>query len=622
MASNKPKVEDKGFLLLADPNPPGRETPPLEDLFIYVKLVATTRSRSVILNDSGKGATIESDDDPNGTEVNFIATKLDSNSNDGTSYATTDYTEIGGLSLDAENYGGVVEGFGINSINITYNSSLIPQVDITFTDLRGASLFDIIDADNRKSPYSLFFKMPYPVFELTVKGYYGKPVTYCLHMLKWSSQFNSDSGNFEISAKFVGFQSAFLSDIKMQQVIGVMNTENGKKRLEKTSITNIDGTRSQTPTISDFLNDISKIEIDVESLKDNLPIATELKELNTTKSIVESFLNYIGTPVKFEQDNEGDNKSLKKDANILFTNGINSPNLKRNKNLLSLRDIIIITDGDSNYFDEYVKSGVVLYTEYLKYLTSIGKQNDKDYIFQKFDFPVDKNEKMETLEGYQNLRQFINAFYTPSTSVYETAVFNSDFRPTNAYETPDDLLNKIAGDTGNRITETSRIKVYDFSGTRDSVLNVKRFLEDQIEDKKKSVVEEINKKIGEQLNFRPNIKNTFEVIMNNTQAMLEALYDVSVDAENYGEARYNSLGDVGTDNNSNKILYPWPTVYENNGEGSEEQTWLGSLSGIDNSLFPEIKFVEDVIDGYLKTSKQLEQNRKLVAQVKKIVGYQ
>ena len=124
MASNKPKVEDTGYLFLADPNPPGREFPPLEDLFIYVNLKAVSRNRSVILNDSGKGPSIESDDDPNGNEVNFIATKIDYNSdgsvaNKGVSYATTDYTEIGGLSLDKENYGGVVEGFGIKSINIT-----------------------------------------------------------------------------------------------------------------------------------------------------------------------------------------------------------------------------------------------------------------------------------------------------------------------------------------------------------------------------------------------------------------------------------------------------------------------------------------------------------------------
>ena len=323
MASNETKVEDKGFLLLADPNLPGRDLPPIEDLFIYVKLNAYTRSRSVIVNDSGKGPSIESDDDPNGTQVNFIATKINYNgdgsvADNGVSYATTDYTEIGGLSLDDKNYGGVVEGFGIKSINITYNSSLVPHVDITFTDLRGASLFDIIDSDNRKSPYSLFFKMPYPVFNLTVKGYYGKPVTYCLHMLKWSSQFNSDSGNFDITAKFVGFQSAFLSDIRMQQVIGVVNTEEGKNRLSKTTITN-DGKTSPTPSISDFLNDISKIQIIIKE-QNARPGSVILNKDN---------YDYIIPDIKI---------SKKNDEWIIKNNKMVSPEIKVNKNYTNMSE--------------------------------------------------------------------------------------------------------------------------------------------------------------------------------------------------------------------------------------------------------------------------------------------
>ena len=191
MESNDAKIKETGKLLLIDPNPPGSETVPNEDLFLYIKLKAISKSRSVILNDSGKeGGSVQSDDDPNGTEVNFIATRINYGSdgeplNEGVSYATTDYTEIGGKNIE-QNKGGVVEGFGIENIDITYNASFIPQVSIKFVDLRGASLFDVIDKENRKSPYSMFFKMPYPTFELTVKGYYGKPVTYCLHMLKWS----------------------------------------------------------------------------------------------------------------------------------------------------------------------------------------------------------------------------------------------------------------------------------------------------------------------------------------------------------------------------------------------------------------------------------------------------
>ena len=618
MASNKPKGEDTGHLLLVDPNPPGRETPPLEDLFIYVNLKAITRNRSVIFNDSGKGPSIESDGDPNGNEVNFIATKIDYNSPKGdskyTSYATTDYTEIGGLSLNEENYGGVVEGFGIKSINITYNSSLVPQVDITFTDLRGASLFDIIDSNNRKSPYSLFFKMPYPVFNLTVKGYYGKPVTYCLHMLKWSSEFNSESGNFDIKAKFIGFQSAFLSDIKMQHVIGVVNTEEGKKRLSNTSITDKDGNKTATPLISDFLNNISKIEIDVETIKDNLPEFKELKDINTILSIVNSVISYIGAPIIFEQNNENQNKDLKKSADTFFTNGINSSSLTVFNNILSIRDIIVVSEGNEGLFNEYVKSGSKLFAEYKKYITSIGKETE--YGFEKYLFPEVQDEKYkQTIGTYNNLQQFINTFYTKGSLPYNSATSNSDFVPTQEgdLDEPKKLLDFLEKKPSKKFKATSKVNVYDFSKTRDSVRKVKRQLEKEQKIKLKKVTELINKQISESINFNPTIQNTFEVIMNNTQVMLESLHDVSIKAEENGKFRYGVLG--GNTDNTGKVIYPWPTVYETDGDEGEKETWLGSISGVDESLFPEIKFVEDVIDGYVKTSKQLEQNRKLVAQV-------
>ena len=62
MASNEAKVEDNGFLKLVDPNPPGREVIPVEDLFIYVKLTARSKERCGTNGDE--------------TEVNFIATTI------------------------------------------------------------------------------------------------------------------------------------------------------------------------------------------------------------------------------------------------------------------------------------------------------------------------------------------------------------------------------------------------------------------------------------------------------------------------------------------------------------------------------------------------------------------
>jgi hypothetical protein len=41
------------------------------------------------------------------------------------------------------------------------------------------------------------------MYELTVKGYYGQAVKYCLHMIKFNTKFNSQTGNFEITANFI-----------------------------------------------------------------------------------------------------------------------------------------------------------------------------------------------------------------------------------------------------------------------------------------------------------------------------------------------------------------------------------------------------------------------------------
>jgi hypothetical protein len=124
------------------------------------------------------------------------------------SYATTEWTQIGGLNNSSTRSAGVLEGFGIKSIDIKYNASLVPVVDITFTDVRGGALFDVIEDNDRLSPYSIFFKMPYPVFRLSVKGYFGQKVDYCLHMVNWTSQFDGSTGNFDISANFLGFPTS------------------------------------------------------------------------------------------------------------------------------------------------------------------------------------------------------------------------------------------------------------------------------------------------------------------------------------------------------------------------------------------------------------------------------
>ena len=287
LSSNK-RGAKTGNVFVVDPNPPGMDIIPPEDMFIYVKFSAYPRSRTTYGGNTLEGDPIVFDSGIEG-EVNFISTKI--KYKDGKldpplqkSYATTDWTNIGGFKDENSRSAGTLEGFGIKDISIKYNASLVPVVDITFTDVRGSGLFDVIKDNDRKSPYSIFFKMPYPVFRLSVKGYFGQKVDYCLHMVNWTSNFDGSTGNFDITANFLGFQQAFLNDMVLGNIIGTINTQKGFNNLNRI----YDDRGSDIGTegdfnirkIDEFLTKISRIQIETEIIKSDLNSFEYLKDLN------------------------------------------------------------------------------------------------------------------------------------------------------------------------------------------------------------------------------------------------------------------------------------------------------------------------------------------------------
>ena len=119
---------------------------------------------------------------------------------DGNSYLSTYYTDIVYEDVKGKK---IVEGIGVESVNIVFESFYTPTITIKFVDVRGASLFGKeaaiheegkISADN---VFGCFFTQPYPKFKLQVKGFYGKAVTYQLTCSNFRGSFNSQNGNFE-----------------------------------------------------------------------------------------------------------------------------------------------------------------------------------------------------------------------------------------------------------------------------------------------------------------------------------------------------------------------------------------------------------------------------------------
>ena len=150
-----------------DPNPTDQIVNH-EDLVMYVKLVARSKGRSILTRDE-EVVIAETEQRNVKSETNFTYPT-------GKNFLDTSWTNIGGGNIEL---GGDLGTFGITSIDIEFKSSFMPQIIINFVDVRGAALFE----QGPCSPYSLFFHLPYPVFELTVKGYYGKPVTYTLALV-------------------------------------------------------------------------------------------------------------------------------------------------------------------------------------------------------------------------------------------------------------------------------------------------------------------------------------------------------------------------------------------------------------------------------------------------------
>ena len=173
----------------------GAVTTPPEDLVTYVDLEVFLPGRSTIVDDIARQTQKREN-------IGFVVPKNLPKENYG--QLGTSWTNIGGLqgfqknndgkytvdgSGNFQKEGDFTETFGIQDIQIKLNASFEPQVFITFVDIRGASLME----PGLNSPYSAFFHMPYPLFTLTVKGFYGRGISYKLHLMKFNSRFDNDT---------------------------------------------------------------------------------------------------------------------------------------------------------------------------------------------------------------------------------------------------------------------------------------------------------------------------------------------------------------------------------------------------------------------------------------------
>jgi hypothetical protein len=613
---------------IIDPNPMGQIVPQ-EDLFIYVSLKAKQKSKSVLTEaQNTTGGIYNLNNDVRGSiemtvpQQKFGADQLFSNK----PFLTTDWTQIGGNPNQAKlgEIGNDFETFGITNIDIEIKSQTVPKVVIDFVDVRGATLFE----QGSCSPYGLFFTLPYPIFELTLKGYYGRPVKYYLNLLKFNAKFNSDTGNMECRAEFVGWSFAFLSDTIVSYVtasqyldknIYTPNSilenkyENTWKFYTDPNNPIINSTETNNPwcrnkvvperctTIFDLVKAVKNLQTkDLPDVKGS-PEWTELQNLDGLKNY---YNNYDDAIQKVFRDlknisSEQRNSTANGQTNSLFKLFFKTKPCAKGSNVSDncdpkLRDLIV------QYFDKTNGS--------LASNISIIKT-------QKITDSTTGSDIVDVLTDAK-----ADVFNAPPPAAVEK-IYNqigSDFQNIVLF----DYGYKNAGGTEYFI---------DFGYLINGIKEDYQKLNDVITSKKQVVTESLNKIIEERIGFKPSIRNVFTVLLCNTDAFMQILLNIAIKAEQYhldnAESYKQYISTTNTDNTSSApitrisantkgvtkpVVYAWPTVYKKNHTtkkgGGQPQGTKEVFPGEDANFsnWVEVRFVEDFINAYISFLKDID----------------
>jgi hypothetical protein len=117
------------------------------------------------------------------------------------------------------------------------------------------------------------------MFKLTVKGYYGRPVSYCLHLLKFNTAFESSHGGFTATADFMGFSYAFFTDIPVKYLFAVGNTEEGKRLLKERNSVSLTEQLSKYGQLTRF---VETNKINSSNYSDSILLREVIADINST----------------------------------------------------------------------------------------------------------------------------------------------------------------------------------------------------------------------------------------------------------------------------------------------------------------------------------------------------
>ena len=578
----------KGNVVLVDPNCANINNELVngiaqyQDMHIYADLTATRRGRTVIQKNVG----ITTDET---ITVNMMGFNQDEGSKNHGLFTTNYYD---GSTGNRTQY----ESFGIESINIKINSSFIPQVNIKFVDLRGLSFFND-QPDGKDSPYRILFDFPPPIFRLTIKGYYGKAIKYDLHLVKYTSDFKSDSGNFHIDAHFVALTFAPLADILFRYVVNfplMMDNQGivvGGQEPPKNTFDLITKVKSLLNAETNLRNTDTDVEFYDDTINNEQRYQTVLNFL--ANSVNSTTLNEIDKQINFFIEDSGENEDD-------FTTDVNHSKYRVIDNIQEFNQILVDEGrrGVSNDSRARLYVGCVI-------------ENDSDESVDNITITTLNQLSTSFNRRLQTIINILNRFRTDTITFANNNIANK----TEVYF--ENLLKKAMllpdkfGLDGYNDENTYFYLVLDLTEIYTTIYNSLN----NIRDDKSGVISRLNTKISNmissELGMLPTIYNIFKIILDDVDKMFYLMRKTSIEAfQHHNDLEIKPLiinntfyRDVGMNNMSFGDIYSYPLVIDKvnrDGVTTEQRVAPIKLSqGLgSNRVFPELILIQDFIDTF------------------------
>lgn len=596
--------------------------PALEDYSIFVNLEVETRGRNVQSSKSSNNRKLILSfiSNTDGTSaVNFMqGSKIPIGEKATINSLTTNYTDI--YLGDLKKNGPSTETFGIQSIDISYNSYMVPEVTIEFIDVRGVALFaqkeyyetnknidSALNSNNREDIantfFQCFFTFPYPKFTLLVKGFYGQPVSYELTCADFRARFDSSTGNFACTAKFVGYHFSFLNDVMINGIVAAPYSDYiGSKywASRKFKLKGNSGNYVDIPKIGWLLSRMKSIESEANKLIQSSPLAQEkisLDDRNDKLQIVEAAYNDYARQI--------DSFAAKKnqDERLYYKTYTNN-------GVIKAALILSPTDNESRIeFRDYVEDGSdQIKGSYDSFIEKLDEYNSS--------FPDENLPKPEPF--YNSLpKRRIFSNENDESKAKMNKVTNKDIydENRNLYRLFSDGVENGNNENVNPLLSYRSVYYYKDNGFSSKLENYKKKNSEKTEDVEKQIEGLKDTAVSDALGFHPTVENMTRIVMAHFETFARMIFETAKTICNEDPSRtiaslkVSDPRDINDVTNREKIsdivVPPFPKVVSEvrrDNSTIREEAWVGNYAGD----FREKDLVHGIINGIKEISKDVE----------------